>query len=112
MPERTSRRLRRIGLSVLAIGWLAAGATYWIQTAHHEPTPEELISGYAEANERQMGILYGQTGAAFLELLQDLAEPGPEAVMIAAASAFIAWRLFRSAQPSGDTNPARRPTDR
>jgi hypothetical protein len=105
-PERASRRLRLIGRLILVAGLAGAGATYWVRTAYHEPTPEELIPGYAQATKRQMGILYGQTGAAFLELLQELGDPGPEAVLMAGASLFVAWRCFRAARPDAETDHA------
>ncbi len=95
--EERRRRLRRIGWTVLAAGLASACLLYWIRTRDREPSMDELMPGYSQANRRQMGILYGTTGVIIEGWIEDLREPETQAVLLAGLSAVIAIGCFYSA---------------
>ena len=103
-PCKQSKRLRVIGVVVLVLGLLGAGALYWIRTHSGEPTEDELLAGNARAESRQMQILYGKMGLLTQELSDDLKQPGTQAFLIGAVSVLIAAGCFYFARLEDDSN--------
>jgi len=101
-PRRNkTNRLRVVGVLILLLGLIAAGAVYEIQT-HARPTDDELLTANARAQSRQMGILYGKLGVLTQELAEDLRQPGTQACLIAAVSVLAALGCFYVARLSED----------
>lgn len=109
-----SARLRAIGTLVLVCGVLGAGLFYWLETRAARPTIDELMPGYAQARQRQIGIMLGSLGTTLMGALDVLKEARNEAILIAAVSALVALGCFRVARlmdlPDVDP-PATRSTD-
>ena len=95
-------RLRMIGVIVLLLGLVAAGAVYWLGTHSSEPSEDELLPGNARAESRQMEILYGKLGLLTVELSNDLKQPGTQACIIATISILAAAGCFYVARLSDD----------
>ncbi len=106
-PRPQAKRLRVIGVVVLVLGLLGAGAVYWIRTHSGEPTEDELLAGNARAESHQMGLLYGKMGLLTQELSDDLKQPGTQALLIAAVSILIAAGCFYFARLEDDNDEAR-----
>jgi len=104
LPPRQSKRLRVIGVIVLVLGLLGAGALYWIRTHSGEPTEDELLAGNVRLESHQMGLLYGRMGLLTQELSDDLKQPGTQACLIAAVSVLIAAGCFYFARLEDDNN--------
>ncbi len=96
-----------MGVIVLALGLVGAGALYWIRTHSNQPTEDELLAGNAKAESRQMGLLYGNMGLLTQELSDDLKQPGTQAFLIAAVSVLIAAGFFYFARLEDDRNEVR-----
>jgi flagellar basal body-associated protein FliL len=102
----SAKRLRVIGLVVLVLGLLGAGAVYWIRTHTGEPTEDELLAGNARAEAHQMGVLYGKMGLITQELSDDLKQPGTQSCFIAGISILIAAGCFHFARLEDDDDQA------
>ena len=92
-----SARLRAIGTLVLVCGVVGAGLFYWLETRAATLTIEDL-PGYAQARQRQIGIMLGTLGQTLMEGLDAMKEPRNAAVLIAAVSAVVALVCFRIAR--------------
>ncbi len=106
-PRQQAKRLRLIGIVVLVLGLLSAGAVYWVRTHTGEPTEDELLAGNARAEAHQMGVLYGKMGLLTQELSDDLKQPGTQALIIATVSILIAAGCFYFARLEDDDNEVR-----
>ncbi|HVC21258.1 MAG TPA: hypothetical protein VNE16_14380 [Vicinamibacterales bacterium] len=98
---RLRKRLRTIGALVLLVGISGAWLLYWFETRYAGPTMDQLLPGYAQADARQMGILYGGTGVLMSEGLEQLKRPDTQAIIIAAVSVLIALGCFYVARQLG-----------
>ncbi|MDE3156802.1 MAG: hypothetical protein KGN76_17005 [Acidobacteriota bacterium] len=94
-----STHFRLLGAIVLLLGVASAGTARRLYL-HPTQTVEQLIPGYRQANERQIGILYGQRVALLWDLADELSDPETEAVIGAVAGGlaalgcfYVAWRL-------------------
>ena len=106
-PCPQAKRLRVIGVVVLVLGLLSAGAVYWIRTHSGEPTEDELLAGNARLESHQMGLLYGRMGLLTQELSDDLKQPGTQALIIATVSILIAAGCFYFARLEDDNKEVR-----
>jgi hypothetical protein len=98
---RPGRRLRIIGLSVLALGLIAAALVYRSDTRDVDPTVAELAAGSARARSRQNGILYGHVGVMMSEWDDELGQPGTQAGLILTMAGVVAVVCFRVAYLQG-----------
>jgi hypothetical protein len=96
-PRRAVRRLRTIGILVIAAGISAASLTYWLETRRATPSIEDLLPGSRAAAARQNGLLYGRGVESLIEVFHDLKEPGGQAILIVLASVVGAATCFRAA---------------
>jgi len=92
--SKKSARLRMIGILVLVLGLAGAGVVYWLGTRSPDVSDDLSMLGYNKARTRQMEQLYGKQGLLIEEWMEDLKQPGTQAVIIAAVSALIAAGCF------------------
>ena len=92
-----STRVRIAGTLVLVCGVIGAALFYWIQTRSAPQVLDEIAAGYDKARERQMGIMMGTMGVVMVGWIDTLADPGAQAIMIAAGAALVAAVCFRVA---------------
>jgi len=83
-----------IGILVLVLGLAGAGVVYWLGTRSPDVSDDLSMLGYNKARTRQMEQLYGKQGLLIEEWMEDLKQPGTQAVIIAAVSALIAAGCF------------------
>ena len=79
---------------VLLLGLGGAYAVYRIGTREADLTDDALLTGFARAESRQMGIMYGKIGLLMADLMAGLRRPGAQAAIIAAVSILIAGGCF------------------
>jgi hypothetical protein len=91
---RLVRRLRRIGITVLLLGALAAGLVYWHGRAATNFSDDPSMGGFNKANQRQMEVMYGKMGTVTEDLVQKLKRPGTQAAIIAIGSVLVAVGCF------------------
>jgi flagellar basal body-associated protein FliL len=92
--RRRARKLRIIGVIVLAMGIVAAGIVYWLGTRSPDVSEDLSMAGYDRPAERQMEILYGKQGELIEDWSNDLKQPGTQAILIVVATALIAGGCF------------------
>lgn len=101
------KRLRIMGVVVLALGLASAGAVYWVGAHSSEPSEDELLPGHTRAETRQMEILYGKMGLLTQKLSDHLKQPGTQAFLIVTVSILAAAGCFYLARLSDDDNEVR-----
>jgi hypothetical protein len=84
-----ARRLRMIGIVVLALGIGGAGILYWLRTRSPDVSDELSMQDFNRAEQRQMGQLYGKSGLLVDEWSDDLKQPGTQAILIAGFSIVV-----------------------
>lgn len=92
--KRRARKLRIIGIIVLALGIASAGVAYWIETRSPDLSDDLSMVGYDKPAERQMEILYGKQGELIEDWFNDLKQPGTQAIIIVAVAALVASGCF------------------
>jgi len=96
-PERSrklSARLKWTGRVILALGIVSAGFVYWIGSRQDDLSNDPSMLGFNRAEQRQMDELYGNSGLLMDEWLDDLKQPGTQAVLILVSSGLIAAGCF------------------
>ena len=86
--QRRAKQLRITGIVVLTLGIITAGLVYWIGIRNATPDDISML-GFNRAEERQMGQLYGKSGQMVDDWLDDLKQPGTQAVLILIFSAAV-----------------------
>jgi len=94
LAKRRARKLRIIGVIVLALGIAGSGIVYWLGTRSPDVSDDLSMAGYDRAAERQMEILYGKQGELIEDWSNDLKQPGTQAIIIVVAAALIAGGCF------------------
>jgi hypothetical protein len=84
-----ARRLRLIGIIVLALGVGGAGVLYWLRTRSPDVSDNLSMVGFNRAETRQMGRLYGKQGLLIEQWSDDLKQPGTQAAIIAGFSVLV-----------------------
>jgi hypothetical protein len=92
--RRRARRLRRVGVIVLALGIAAAGIIYWMGTRSPDVSGDLSMVGFNRATQRQMGQLYGKQGLLIEQWIEDLKQPGTQVIIIVIFSTVIAAGCF------------------
>ena len=97
-------RLRLIGIIVLVLGLGSAAVVYWLGTRSPDVRDDLSMVGYNKAQTRQMGMLYGKMGLLIEDWVNDLKQPGTQAMLIASGSILIAFGCFYFARLLDDTD--------
>ena len=95
-----------IGVIVLALGMAGAGVVYWLGTRNADLSTDPSMQGFNRAEQRQMGQLYGKSGLLVDEWLDDLKQPGTQAILIAGFSALVFVGCFYFARLLDDEDEA------
>ena len=90
MSKRQARRLKLIGTLVLVLGIATAGLVYWIGSRPQDLDDDPQMLGNEKAAAQQSEILLGQFGVV-IDLLK---QPGTQAIIITAVSAFTTCICF------------------
>jgi hypothetical protein len=93
-PKQRTRRLRMIGVIVLALGIGGAGVLYWLRTRSPDFSDDLSMLGFNRAETRQMGQLYGKSGLLIEQWSEDLKQPGTQAVIIVVFSTLVTAGCF------------------
>jgi hypothetical protein len=98
--KQRARKLRIIGVIVLALGIAGAGIVYWLGTRSPDLSDDLSMVGYNKPETRQMEILYGKEGDLIEDWSNDLKQPGTQAIIIVAAASLVAGGCFYFARLS------------
>jgi len=90
--KRKARRLRIIGVVVLALGIVSAGVIYWTRST--DLSDDISMLGYDKPATQQMEKLYGKWGDLTDDLSNGLKQPGTQAIIIVAVTAIVVWCCF------------------
>jgi hypothetical protein len=90
-----ARRLRLIGVLVMAGGLVAAVIVYW--TGRQAAAMDEAAAGFTRAQEHQMKMLMGPLAVAMSGWADAVTSPAGQAILIAAFAAFVGYMCFRHA---------------
>ncbi len=94
LAKRRARKLRIIGVIVLALGIAGSGIVYWLGTRSPDVSDDLSMTGYDRPAERQMEILYGKQGELIEDWSNDLKQPGTQAIIILVTTALITGGCF------------------
>jgi hypothetical protein len=83
-------RLKWAGRIILALGIGSAGLVYWIGTRNADMSNDPSMLGFNRSEQQQMGQLYGSSG----QMMDDLKQPGTQAVLILIFSGLAAGGCF------------------
>jgi hypothetical protein len=86
--------LRKIGVTALLLGALAAGLVYWRGRDATNLAADPSMGGFNKANQRQMELMYGKMGTVTEDLVQYLKRPGTQSAIIAIGSVLVAAGCF------------------
>jgi hypothetical protein len=107
--------LKSVGITVVAIAIAGACAAYWRGKAAEQVFDDPSMGAFNKANQRQMEIMYGKMGTVTEDLVQQLKQPGTQAVLILIGGGLIAAGCFYLARlvSYGDeeSKPAERGTN-
>lgn len=89
---------RIIGLSLLVLGLSSAALVYWLGTRATDNSDDLSLTNFDHSTQRQMGILYGKQGELLEEWMNDLKQPGTQAILIVISSSVGAAICFKFAR--------------
>jgi len=107
-----STRLRIAATVILVGGVGGACLFYWIRMRTAAPGVDELLAGYTQARERQMGIMMGGLGVTMRQWIESLQQPRTQAIIAAAVSTLVAAVCFRVATLMDMMDPGATPPPR
>lgn len=84
-----ARRLRMIGVIVLALGIGGSVILYWVRSRSPDVSDDLSMAGFNRAETRQMGQLYGKQGLLIEQWSEDLKQPGTQATIITGFSVLV-----------------------
>jgi hypothetical protein len=97
-----ARRLRLIGIAVLACGVVVGAVFYWVQIRSLGPAIDDTAAGYTRAQEHQMKVLMGPLAMAMSRWADFFMRPDVEALLIVAFAGFVTYMCFRHAAMPDD----------
>ena len=92
--KRPGRRLRITAAVVLLLGIFGADLAYWLGTHAARTADDPAMMGNEKAQSRQEEILYGKQSVLIDSWMQDLKQPGTQAVIIVVTAALVAGGCF------------------
>ncbi len=92
------RHYRLIAVAILALGFLGAGAIYWLPARAPDYSDDPAMAGFNRSEDRQMGMLYGKQGQLVEDLENSLKQPGTQAILILIAATVVATVCFQLAR--------------
>ena len=95
--QRHVKRLRRMGICVLAACIGLAILVYRFGVVHHEPTLRELLPDSRAVIERQRGVLFGRAGVTMMNWLDALEQPAGHAFILVVAGVIGAAACYQVA---------------
>jgi hypothetical protein len=90
--------MRQLGAAILLASLLVAGGLYWSETRSTDIPEEQLFARYARDRDREMGMLYGQGGRDFMNVLEAVDSPAGHAILVIGAGALGALICFYRAR--------------
>src|SRR5277367_3742711 len=85
-----ARRLRIIAAIVLVLGIFAADGVYWWGTRSPQTSDDPALLGNEKAQARKEEILYGNQSVLIDRWIEDLKQPGTQAVIIVLTAVLVA----------------------
>lgn len=98
--KRCAKTFRLAGMIVLLFGFSGAGLVYWLGTRTVDISEDDSMTGFDRSTTRQMGILYGKQGEVLEDWLDDLKQPGTQAIIIGGATVLATFVCFKFARLS------------
>ena len=92
--RRRARRLRIVAAVVLLLGIFGADGVYWLgmRSAQTYDDPTLMVNEKAQARKEE--ILYGKQSVLIDRWMEELKQPGTQAMIIVAATALVAGGCF------------------
>jgi flagellar basal body-associated protein FliL len=87
-------RLRTIGVLILLLGLGGAGLVYWTGAPPEDLSDDVATARTSKKEARAIEMNVGKMGLWTNDLLEDLQDPGTQAVMIVVASILVASGCF------------------
>ncbi|HVU08657.1 MAG TPA: hypothetical protein VHG89_08965 [Verrucomicrobiae bacterium] len=78
----------------MILGVISAGIVYWLGTRSPDLSDDISMLGFDKAETRQMGQLYGKSGELMEDWMNDLKQPGTQAICIVIFSGIVAAGCF------------------
>jgi hypothetical protein len=99
---RLARRLKIIGTIILLLGIVSAGIVYWLGVRSQDSSDDASMLGYNKPETQQMERLYGKWGDFTDGFLDDLKQPGTQAILLLVFSGLSAAGCFYFARLLND----------
>ena len=75
---------------MLVLGLTAAGLIYWLGTRNADLSDALSMQGFNRPEQQQMGELYGKSGQMMEDWIEDLRQPGTQAIIVIVVSGLVA----------------------
>lgn|GEM_PF-410122 len=92
--ERRTKQWRTAGVCVLLLGGVITGAVWWHGTRSPSIQDNPAMLGFNRAEHRQMGMFFGKSGYLIDDFLDNLKQPGTQAILIGVTTLIIATGCF------------------
>lgn len=92
--DQRARQWRTAGVCVLLLGGVIAGVVWWLGTRSPSIQDNPAMLGFNRAEHRQMGMFFGKSGYLIDDFLDNLKQPGTQAILIGTTALVIATGCF------------------
>jgi|ERR1700722_3008934 len=92
--KRQARRLRIIAVVVLLLGIFGADGVYWLGTRSAQTSDDLAGLGNEKAQARKEETLYGKQTILIDRWIEDLKQPGTQAVIVVLTAVLVAGGCF------------------
>jgi uncharacterized membrane protein len=96
--RRWARRLRIAAVVVLVLGIVGGSLVYWLGTRADDLSQDPSMIGYDRGENQQVDVIIGKPGELFVGWMNDLKQPGTQAVIIIAVAVLTALICFKCAR--------------
>jgi hypothetical protein len=94
LSQRRARRLRVSGIVILLLGCIGAGWVYWLGQKAATLMDDPSMQSFNQAKHWQMGVMFGGMGSWMDDLVEDLKQPGTQAILIVVVAVILAAGCF------------------